>query len=120
MHSCLQNGMGAKQFSDALRVQHIEKYHNLHLQYLHWLTECQSMNKWMGVKYKAFLPYEDRSPEGFGGFVPSSQWLRDVYDDFIEEHHPQFDQHTAMLSAEICAIDHSHKVDSCFTHFSTF
>jgi hypothetical protein len=110
MRTCLQNGMGAKQFSDALRVQHIEQYDRLHLQYLNWLAERYGLNNWMGTQYKAFLPYEDRTPDGFAGFAPSAQWLRDVYDGFIEEHRAEFDQHTAMLSAEICAIDHSHKV----------
>ena len=103
--------MGAKQFSDALRVQHIEQYDKLHLQYLDWLLEHQKMNNWLGTPFKPFLPYENQSEDGYGGFVPSGQWLQDVYDSFIEEHRPEFDQHTAMLSAEICAIDHSHKVE---------
>ena len=107
---CLQNGMGAKQFSDALRVQHIEHYDRLHVQYLNWLTERRGLSSWIGLWYKPFLPYDDRTPDGFGGFVPSAQWLRDIYDDFIEEHRAEFEQHTAMLSADICAIDHSHKV----------
>ena len=110
MRVCVQNGMGAKQFSDALRVQHIERYDRLHLQYLNWLAECRGLNDWLGIRYKAFLPYADRSPDGYAGFVPSAQWLRDIYDDFIEEHRAEFDQHMAMLTAEICAIDHSHKV----------
>jgi len=110
MRACLQNGMGAKQFSDALRVQHTEQYDQLHVQYLNWLAEQRSMHNWAGMRYKAFLPYQDRSPDGFAGFAPSAQWLRDVYDGFIEEHRDEFEQHTAMLSANICAIDHSHKV----------
>jgi hypothetical protein len=44
MRVCLQNGMGAKQFSDALRVLHIERYDILNLQYLHWLAECRGLN----------------------------------------------------------------------------
>jgi hypothetical protein len=110
MRVCLQNGMGAKQFSDALRVQHTEQYDRLHLQYLNWLAEQRSAHNWAGMQYKAFLQYQDRSPGGFAGFAPSAQWLRDVYDAFIEEHRDEFEQHTAMLSADICAIDHSHKV----------
>jgi len=35
-----------------------------------------------------------------------------MYDRFMEDHRHEFNQHTAMLSAEICAIDHSHKVCS--------
>jgi len=33
-----------------------------------------------------------------------------MYDKLIEEHGTQIDQKAAMLPAEICAIDHSHKV----------
>jgi hypothetical protein len=33
-----------------------------------------------------------------------------MYDNFIEYHLPSFDQHTALLSARGCAIDHSFKV----------
>src|SRR6266487_470988 len=97
MRSCFQNGMGAKQFSDSLRVQHLEQYDKLHLQYLHWLTEHQNMSDWMGKQFKSFPSYQDRSPDGFGGFSPSAQWLRDVYDGFIEEHRQEMNQHTSML-----------------------
>jgi len=31
MRSCFQNGMGAKQFSDSLRVQHLRRHDELHL-----------------------------------------------------------------------------------------
>jgi len=110
MRSCFQNGMGAKQFSDALLVQNLLRYDELHLQYLDFLAHrCQALDRFTLVKYKSFLPFDDRSPDGYHGFVPSSQWLRDVYDNFIEEHRHDFNQHMGMLTAEICAIDHSHK-----------
>jgi hypothetical protein len=109
MRSCFQNGMGPKQFADALCVQHLLKYDELQLQYLHSLTACK-LDHWTGRKYYPFLPFDDSSYNGFHGFIPSSQWLRDMYDKFIEDHRQHFNQHTAMLSAEICALDHSHKV----------
>ncbi|KAF8056942.1 hypothetical protein FPV67DRAFT_1637573 [Lyophyllum atratum] len=110
MRSCFQNGMGAKQFSDALRIQHLQRYDELHLQYLHSLAQRRGVSMWRGQKFKSFLPFEDTSPDGLHAFIPSSQWLRDMYDQFIEQHKDAFNQHTAMLSADICAIDHSHKV----------
>ena len=111
MRSCFQNGMGSKQFSDALRVQHLLAHDNLHLQYLnHLALRKSSLDKWIGEKYEAFLPFDDVSPRGRHGYIPSSQWLRDMYDRYIEKHQHDFNQHTAMLTAEICAIDHSHKV----------
>jgi hypothetical protein len=109
MRACFQCGMGAKQFSDALRVQHLLKYDELHLQYLHELAS-RSLDGWRGQKYERFLAFDNTSPQGPHGFVPGAQWLKDMYDCFIEEHQHDFNQHTAMLSAEICALDHSHKV----------
>jgi hypothetical protein len=110
MRSCFQNGMGAKQFSDSLRVQHLRRHDELHLQYLHAIQARQGISKWKDQTYAVFLPFEDQSPLGRHGFVPSSQWLRDIYDNFIEKHEMDFNQHTAMLSGEICALDHSHKI----------
>lgn len=110
VRSCFQNGMGAKQVSDALRVQHLLRYDELHLQYLDFLA-VRRLDGWLGRKYGAFLPFDNTSPKGPHGFVPNSVWLRDMYDNYIETHRHDFNQHTAMLSAEICAIDHSHKVN---------
>ena len=41
-----------------------------------------------------------------------------VYDSFIEKHGAEIDQKTAMLSADIIAIDHSHKVTVFLSLFS--
>jgi hypothetical protein len=109
MRTCFLNGMGAKRFADALLVQHLLRYDELHLQYLDFLV-IRQMDQHMGVKYKSFLPFNDTSPLGFHGFVPSAAYLRDIYDDFMEEHRHEIDQMAAMTSGDICAIDHSHKV----------
>jgi hypothetical protein len=118
MRSCFQHGMGSQQFANALRVQHLQEYDELHLQYLHHLYNGRQMFGFIGKTYLPFPPFEDRSSDGFGGYLPSSQYLRDLYDVFIESHRQEFNQHTAMLSANICAVDHSFKVDlsaaSCF------
>jgi len=112
MRACFANGMGPKQFSDALRVLYMEKHDLLHLQYLYLLQES-NLRAWVeNVLFQSFLPFDDMTSNGFHGFVPSCQWPRDVYDTFIEEHLQSFDQHRAMLSGEIYALDHSHKV--CF------
>ncbi|KAJ6546376.1 hypothetical protein B0H10DRAFT_2243630 [Mycena sp. CBHHK59/15] len=110
MRSCFQCGMGSKQFSDALRVRHLERYDKLHLSYLSTLAKVKEMSEWRGTKFKSFLPFEDDSANGYHGFVPSSQWLRDLFDRFIELHAFDFDQAIAVLSALICAIDHSFKL----------
>ncbi|KAF9529747.1 hypothetical protein CPB83DRAFT_882672 [Crepidotus variabilis] len=110
MRACFQNGMGAKQFADSLRVQHLQRYDELHAQYLNYLSSRLGVDTWRGRKYKSFLAFENLTDEGYHGYVPGSQWLRDMYDNFIEDHRQDFNQHMGMLSAEICAIDHSHKV----------
>lgn len=111
MRSCFQSGMGPKQFSDALHMQHLRCHDILHLQYLHSLTTqniTTCLSQW---SFEVFLPFNDVSPKhGFNGFVPSAQWLRDIYNHFIESHQQELNQHMALLSAEVCAIDHSHKV----------
>ncbi|KAI1781923.1 hypothetical protein LXA43DRAFT_907287 [Ganoderma leucocontextum] len=111
MRSCFQNGMGAKQFADAVRVQHLRHYDILQLQYLHFLRTRQSISAWpAGQTFAAFLAFDDASTDGYRGFVPSASWFRDVYAAFQEAHAPDIDQHTAMLSGEVYAIDHSHKI----------
>ncbi|KAF7762010.1 hypothetical protein Agabi119p4_10002 [Agaricus bisporus var. burnettii] len=111
MRLCFQNGMGSKQFSDSLRVRHLLSYDNLHLQYLYHLVSLrQGLQHWMDIKYETFLPFDDKSLRGRHGFVPGSEWLHDMYDTYIEGHQHNFNQHMAMLTGEVCAIDHSHKV----------
>jgi hypothetical protein len=108
-----QNGLGSKQFSDALRVQHRLRYHKLELQYLQHLSsrEGGTLTAWRGAPcYESFPSFDDRSPKGRHGYVPGGEWLRDMYDSYIETHSRSFDQHMALLPAEVCAIDHSHKV----------
>ncbi|KAF9059632.1 hypothetical protein BDP27DRAFT_1385738 [Rhodocollybia butyracea] len=107
LRSCLQNGMGAHQVAGMFRVQHLLRYDELRCQYLLTLMDRINMP---GQVYEAFLPFEDGSDKGFHGFVPSGQWFRDVYDSLIESHKDSFNQHTAMLTARVCAIDHSHKL----------
>ncbi|KAJ6448574.1 hypothetical protein C8R45DRAFT_1132891 [Mycena sanguinolenta] len=107
VRSCFQHGMGAEEVADLFRMQHLRRYDEIRLQYLR--TKVTQM-KLPGKTYEPFLPFEDRSVSGFHGFTPSGQWLRDIYDGFIESYRDVLNQHTAMQSARICAIDHSHKL----------
>jgi hypothetical protein len=110
MRMCFSNGMGARRFSDALLAEYLLHYDELQLQYLDYIASNTIMNIWMQKHFPAFLPFHDVSPDGRHGFVPSAQWFRDMYDRFLEDHLHEINQHTAMLSGDICAIDHSHKV----------
>lgn len=119
LRSCMQNGMGTKQFSDALRVQHLLEYDRLQLQYLEHIAGRvdESLDKWAGHKYDMFLPFDDNGPTGRHGYVPSSQWFSNMYDSYIEKHQHDFNQHTAMLTCEIGSLDHSHKVTATDSHY---
>ncbi|KAG6826161.1 hypothetical protein H0H92_000919 [Tricholoma furcatifolium] len=110
MRTCFQNGMGALQFSNALLVQHLQYYDLLHLHYLHTLAGSLYSTKQFSHQFKSFLPFDDKSNDGLQGFVPSGQWLRNLYDTFIIQHSNELNQHTAMLTGKVCAIDHSFKL----------
>ncbi|KAJ7220545.1 hypothetical protein GGX14DRAFT_559337 [Mycena pura] len=114
VRSCFQHGMGSAEVSDLFRMQHLHRYDEMRLQYLRrkftQMELTSSGNTVNTEEYEVYPPFQDRSPRGFHGFTPSGQWLRDIYDKFIEFHRDVLNQHTAMLPGRICAIDHSHKL----------
>ncbi|KAF6763328.1 hypothetical protein DFP72DRAFT_1164252 [Ephemerocybe angulata] len=109
VRSCFRSGMGANQVSDALRSQHRLRYDMLQVQFLHHLAS-RRLDGWMERKYHSFPEFEDRSPEGYHGYVPSGQYIRGMYDAMIEEHRDDFHQHMSLLPLTIAAADHSHKI----------
>ncbi|SRR6266571_1599103 len=117
MQSCFQNGMSTKQFTSAVHVQHLLQYNKLHIQYLDFLANQSGLYRWSERMFKSFQPFPDTSDDGFDGYISSMQWFQDVYDQFIEENQGDFNQHMAMLTANVCAIDHSHKVYYCVFTF---
>ncbi|KAJ7752488.1 hypothetical protein DFH07DRAFT_774427 [Mycena maculata] len=106
VRSCFQHGMGSEEVADMFRMQHLRRYDELRLQYLR--TKINQMG--FSETYEPFLPFEDRSQCGFHGFTPSGQWLRDIYDAFIESHRDTMNQNMAMCSLRLGKIDHSHKI----------
>ncbi|KAF7293600.1 3'-5' exonuclease domain-containing protein [Mycena indigotica] len=107
VRSCFQYGVGSAELSDLFRMQHLRRYDKLRLQYLRAKYKEMLLG---GQFYEVFPPFQDRSARGYHGFTPSGQWLRDLYDGYIESKRDTINQHMAMLSARICAIDHSHKL----------
>lgn len=111
LQSAITSGMGPKKFFEALWSHHLLQYDVLQIQYLEFIND-HTLDSWIGEKYIAFPPFDDRSPDGPHGYIPSANYLCDIYDNYIEEHHHKIDQHMAMHSCRIGAIDHSHKVRS--------
>ncbi|KAJ6506495.1 hypothetical protein C8R45DRAFT_780332, partial [Mycena sanguinolenta] len=114
VRSCFQHGMGSSEVSDLFRMKHLRRYDEMRLQYLRIKLNQMRVSSWGNEinteQYEVYPLFQDRSLRGFHGFTPSGQWLRDVYDTFIESHRDTLNQHTAMRSARICVIDHSHKL----------
>ena len=102
MRTCFQYGMGSKQFSNCLQVLHHRRFDTMHVQYLHAILSRIDPDP--SIFYQPFGIFTD------WGFIPSSQWLRGMYDKLIEVHGVEIDQKCAMLPAEIVSIDHNHKV----------
>lgn len=65
MRTCFQHGLGSKQFSNALRIQHLQLHDELHLQYLHHLPPQKDLSVWQGKTFKPFLAFDDETEDGF-------------------------------------------------------
>ena len=110
MRCCFQNGMGAKQMSDAINVLHRRRYEMLEVQYLRMIQERAGMAAWMNKTFLPFPSFTDQGPYGLHAIIPSARWFRDMYDKFMESHEHEIDQYTALLPCRGAAIDHSFKV----------
>jgi hypothetical protein len=61
MRSSFPSEMGAKQFSDALPVRHLEHYDKLQLSYLWKIAEARSLATWWNQKFRAFKSFNDKT-----------------------------------------------------------
>jgi len=62
----------------------------------------------VGREYPGFGDFD--SPEGYGGFAPSEQYLSHMMNRVIESDELDANQHTSCLAPDQLAIDDSHKV----------
>jgi hypothetical protein len=107
-HCLFQKGIGSKQFTEIIKSLHLHYFDQLHLQYLQMIQDNREQVIWKNFRFEPFSEFTDS--KGYAGFIPSSVWFRDLYDQFIESHLPRINQYSAMLTARVCAIDHSHKI----------
>ncbi|KAM6501786.1 hypothetical protein JOM56_001763 [Amanita muscaria] len=89
LRSSFNHGIGPLPFANMIRINHIRRYEQLHLQYLELIYARER------APYARYLPQF----EPFGEFSD-----RDGYAGF------EMDQYTSMLSSELLQIDHSFKV----------
>ena len=106
MKLCFHSGTGAKQFSDHLRVAHKEHFDELYLQYLSLIEKGLVFHRMQKKSFPNFGAFDS----DYAGFVPSVQWLWDLYDADVIKETPINDQHMSMTSVRVGATDHSHKV----------
>ncbi|EDR10701.1 uncharacterized protein LACBIDRAFT_324541 [Laccaria bicolor S238N-H82] len=80
----------------------LSQLNSLHiLLIVHLALRKSSLDSWTGRKYEAFLSFDDAGPRGRHGYIPSPRWFWDVYDGYTEKHQHDFNQHTAMLPADV-------------------
>jgi len=77
---------------------HVRHYEQLHMQYLEMVLTCaQSVSVGLLAWHQPFSAWDD--PDGYAGFVPSHSYFCTFYNNMIECHTMEMDQHMAMLSA---------------------
>ena len=110
LRSSFLHGMGPVPFANLIRNNHIRRYEHAHLQYLElvFARKHATFAKLL-PRFQPFGEFSDR--DGYAGFIPSPQYFRRVYVQFISSHAHEMDQHTSMLSSRLLQIDHSFKVN---------
>ena len=101
---------GPEPFANMVRTHHVRRYEQLKLQYLELVySRSRAAGRLLG-KFQEFSSFDD--PEGYAGFIPSSNYFRSIYVKTMAARGPTMDKHMSMLSASILEVDHSFKV-SC-------
>ncbi|KAL6306809.1 hypothetical protein BKA93DRAFT_748184 [Sparassis latifolia] len=90
--------IGPKPFQEMIKTFHFHHYEKLYFQYLE-MVKIHANSSFANL----LLSHDCFS-------IPSAQYFGGLYDLLIEKHSPEIDQFTAMLSARILCVDHSHKV----------
>ena len=105
------HGIGPVPFASTIWVNYIHHFEHLHPEYLEMIYECeQSVAAKLLPKFKPFGEFGNCN--GYAGFLPSLQYFRNFYVQFISSHAQEMDQYIAMLSAWLLQIDHSFKVQA--------
>lgn len=114
MTSCFGGGMGPKQFSDSLCIQHKETFDVRCFAYTKCILAGASLFSHRGMTFCNFGTFDG----AYAGFVPSATWLCDIWDTQIEVMAPDIDQYMSMLPLDIMGMDHLHKVCTSFSQLS--
>jgi hypothetical protein len=101
LRTSVSESFGFAAFRRMLMENHMRTYHTQSIQYY------DSVNS-IPFSQKRQFP-EFKSAE-YGGHVPSSRYLGDLYVEMMAEHESSLLAQMAKVSAEQLAVDHSHKV----------
>lgn len=123
LRNVLGQGLGTKQFSSIIKTQHLRQYHMKERDYHTSILAHPSLPDQTFPTMSSFADFEGNS-----GFVATGKWFSAMNNMFMEGHVELIDQHTSMLSCEVAAADHSHKVryfpsvllSLCITHLVRF
>lgn len=106
------NGFGPSNFADLLRANHVRKH-----------NEKESLLLWHRVQQKKADPFRPCPPlqmsafddkEGYNGYLPSSAYLSNVFNEVMEDVLPNVEKLMSLTSLEVAKADHSFKVFSFF------
>ena len=122
VRSCFSNGMGSTPFTNMLTMLHTKR-HNIiefifilvreELQKLQEKNNTHSITQYISTTtkhqfQKTFSAFNDKNQ--YAGFVPSSKYLSECFEEFVEIHRKEYDQHTATQPATVLTVDHCYKV----------
>lgn len=115
MRLCFQRGMGLSPFEALIRTLHRRFYKDLVIQYYEQVKihyESASIQMKLLAVHSHFGAIDNCN--GYADYVPSGQFFRGFFNNFIESHVKEMDQQMVILSADILQIDHSFKVCQMF------
>ena len=110
---CMQNSVGPKRFQKVLRELHKLKHARSEFQYLNaaiFRGENPEINQYFANHnvIRAFSDFDDKN--GYGGFIPSSQYFRPFYTSYTEEIRHLLDKQIMVLDAKYLKGDRSFKI----------
>jgi hypothetical protein len=101
LREAVSESFGFAGFRRMLYQHHVRRHDQLAVRYYDSVSIIQFVMK---------TPFPDFGSEDFGGFVPSSRYLADVYLAYMDQYSHVLLAQLAKTSSKVIGIDHSHKI----------